>query len=307
MILPRSITPQEFLATYWQKRALLLQQTQHDANLPMLSPEELAWLATQPDVESRIVFTDRTDADVRYRLEHGPFEESYLAGLPDRDWTILVQDVDKHLPDFNAWFAEVPFVPQWRIDDLMISFAAPGGSVGPHKDNYDVFLCQGAGTRRWQVSADRSLQPDDDARDLALLKPFAATTTHECRQGDALYLPPGIPHWGVAAEQCTTYSIGLRAPTRRELAACESRIFSRPESEIPHEDERQAEVFYSDPDLTLDEISGAQISARSIERLYEQGLIDPAVVPTAAATVFGSQLTDPKAWLDPEKLSPDGC
>lgn len=280
-------------------------QALRNVKLPTLLPEELAWLATQADVEARLVFTERTTTNVSYRLEHGPFEEDYLARLPERDWTILVQDVDKHLPDFAGWFAEVPFVPRWRIDDLMVSFAAPGGSVGPHRDNYDVFLCQDAGKRHWQISDDLSLAPDDDAKDLSLLKPFVATNTHDCRRGDVLYLPPGIPHWGVAADKCTTYSIGLRAPTRRELAACESRVFARAESAMPKEGDSAADVFYGDADLKLDEISGAGISARSIERLYEQGLIDGALEPAEAAVVFGSQVTDPKAWLDPDKLSPD--
>lgn len=303
--MPRSTTPREFLATYWQKRPVLLPQTLKNAPLPQLTPEELAWLATQPDVESRIVFTERTDKKVSYRVEHGPFEEDYLAALPDQDWTLLVQDIDKHLPDFVAWFAEVPFVPGWRFDDLMASFAAPGGSVGPHMDNYDVFLCQGSGIRRWQLSDDRSPTPDDNATDLALLRPFDASTTHDCRQGDVLYLPPGVPHWGVAAEKCVTYSIGMRAPARQELAACASRIYSRSSENIWREDNSSNDVFYVDPDLELEEVAGAQISGRSIERLYEQNLVDHTLDPGEAAIVLGSQATDPKAWLDPEKLSLD--
>ncbi|MGI9202419.1 MAG: JmjC domain-containing protein [Woeseiaceae bacterium] len=305
MILPSSTTPQDFLATYWQKRPVLLPQTLNHAALPTLTPDELAWLAKQPDVESRIVFAERTAANISFRVEHGPFEDDYFGKLPDQDWTILVQDIDKHLPEFVGWFDQVPFVPPWRIDDLMVSFAAPGGSVGPHGDNYDVFLCQGSGTRRWQISDDRSLPADENSTDLALLRPFVATATHSCRQGDVLYLPPGIPHWGVAVDRCTTYSIGMRAPSRRELAVCGSRVFSRPESEMPQRGDADVDEFYVDPDLRLDETSGARISARSIDRLYEQELIDGALNPNEAATVLGSQVTDPKAWLDPERLSPD--
>ena len=121
--------------------------------MPVLEPDELAWLATLPDVESRLVFTEGTRANARYRVEHGPFEEQRLSELPQSNWTLLVQDVEKHLPDFRQWFECVTFVPDWRIDDLMISFAAPGGSVGPHQDNYDVFLCQGMGRREWRLAA----------------------------------------------------------------------------------------------------------------------------------------------------------
>ena len=108
-----------------------------DGIRPTLTSGELAWLATQDDVESRLVFTHRDGDSTHYRVQNGPFENDVLSSLPRQNWTLLVQDVDKHLPDFRALFSAVDFIPDWRIDDLMVSFAAPGGSVGPHKDNYD--------------------------------------------------------------------------------------------------------------------------------------------------------------------------
>lgn len=301
--MPESITPEAFLANYWQKRPVLLQQTLTNVALPTLSPDELAWLATQPDVESRIVFTERTGSQEAYRVEHGPFDETYLRKLPASDWTILVHDVDKHLPELAAWFAQVPFIPKWRIDDLMVSFAAPGGSVGPHKDNYDVFLCQDVGTRHWRVSEDRSLPQDENSSDLALLRPFAEMVMYDCTQGDVLYLPPGIAHWGIAADKCMTFSIGMRAPDKLELAVCAARVLSHHLVNEPGQPEERDDEFYADPDLLSDECCGARISSRSLERLFEQDLIDRSVDLATAAIIFGSQVTDPKAWLDPDQPS----
>ena len=152
---PIDMSAERFLATCWQKTPLHLPGAL-DSESPALSGEELAWLATLDDVESRLVFTERHDGGTRYRVESGPFDEELLSSLPDSDWTLLVQDVEKHLPDFRQLLSLVPFIPDWRIDDLMISFAAPGGSVGPHKDNYDVFLCQGSGHREWRIDNNSS-------------------------------------------------------------------------------------------------------------------------------------------------------
>ena len=179
---------------------------------PTVTRNELAWLATLDDVESRIVFTDRDGKTVRYRMQNGPFESELLQALPARDWTLLVHDVDKHLPATRKLFQLVPFIPDWRIDDLMISFAAPGGGVGPHRDNYDVFLCQGIGERDWRFTTENIAIDASASDDLHLLRPFEGGERHLCRRGDVLYLPPEIAHWGTAQRACITYSIGMRAP-----------------------------------------------------------------------------------------------
>lgn len=179
---------------------------------PTVTRNELAWLATLEDVESRIVFTDHDQKRAHYRVETGPFDTAYLQALPKRDWTLLVHDVDKHLPTMRRLFELVPFIPDWRIDDLMVSFAAPGGGVGPHRDRYDVFLCQGIGTREWHVSEDDVADDNLASDDLALLNEFAGTENHVSRCGDVLYLPPDVAHWGTARRACITYSIGMRAP-----------------------------------------------------------------------------------------------
>jgi len=139
---------------------------------PSLSADELGWLATLPDVESRLIFTETAADRTTYRVQDGPFTEEELASLPARNWTLIVQDVEKHLPDFRQFFAAVSFIPDWRIDDLMVSCAAPGGSVGPHLDNYDVFLCQGMGSRKWTLTDPAAAIVDTSAQQLSLLQPF---------------------------------------------------------------------------------------------------------------------------------------
>jgi 50S ribosomal protein L16 3-hydroxylase len=296
---PDALDAASFLSRCWQKRAFFLPKA-----LPRLAPSiesgELAWLATLPDVESRLVYTTRNGERTTYRVEHGPFDDSYLTALPAEDWTLLVQDVEKHLPEFRAQFAPFDFVPDWRIDDLMISVAAPGGSVGPHRDNYDVFLCQGEGTRQWQLAIEGSVEMDPDSFELSLLKPFRAAQQMTARQGDVLYLPPGVPHWGVAQEMCITYSVGMRAPQQSELhAACE-RLF-------PHSvdfDQRVCEPrYFKDPDLEADEAIPGLISPAAIRRVREQDLLPAGLADNEIAMVLGSVATDPKAWLAPEALT----
>lgn len=232
-MLPGKLTAETFLSGYWQKAPLFMPRA-IDSMRPAITRNELAWLATLDDVESRIVYTERPKQRTRYRVETGPFDPAFLQALPKRDWSLLVHDVEKHLPSMRRLFEQVPFVPDWRIDDLMISFAAPGGGVGPHRDNYDVFLCQGIGIREWQYSTG---EIDEDALasdDLALLQEFHSGDHHVTRRGDVLYLPPGIAHWGIAKRACLTYSIGMRAP-----------------------------AFYTDPDLLPHEVQPGYISSEA--------------------------------------------
>lgn len=277
-----------FLRDSWQKEASFMQQAV--TGLPELAADDIAWLATQPDVESRLVFTVEQDAETTYRVEPGPFTEEQLAALPERNWTLLVQDVDKHLPELARVFEQFSFIPSWRIDDLMVSVASPGGSVGPHVDNYDVFLCQVSGLRHWKVAsknAEPKPQPHDDLR---LVEPLTLFDEYTAKPGDVLYLPPGKAHWGVATSLCITYSIGMRAPTTGQLAA----EFARATSDTPDLDS-----FYCDPDLAEDEALGGRISQAAIARarrtLQTLSTLDDATI----AKLLGATLTDPKAWLAP--------
>jgi len=276
-----------------------------DGISPALTSGELAWLATQPDVESRLVFTHAERDGTHYEVRHGPFENDILSSLPRKNWTLLVQDVEKHLPDFRALFAAVDFVPDWRIDDLMVSFAAPGGSVGPHKDNYDVFLCQGEGVREWHLGDPDSCDADESSPELSILKPFVDPNSSMNKTGDVLYLQPGIPHWGIAQDFCMTYSIGMRAPSLAELTAGAARIFDSPGNVFTKSSATGSDVFYADPDLMASEAVPGLISAAAIVRagnlLGESAALDEQQI----AILLGSVATDPKVWLEPESVTDD--
>jgi 50S ribosomal protein L16 3-hydroxylase len=293
------VDPTPFLEEFWQKKPRFLPGAL-SSGLPAMEPDELAWLATQPDVESRIVFMETGDDATSYRVEYGPFTTGTLGKLPTEDWTLLVHDVDKHLPDFRAWLELAAFIPDWRIDDLMISCAAPGGSVGPHVDNYDVFLCQESGRRCWTAGRPGEAEIDDRQEALSLLKPFPAASVFEAMAGDVLYLPPGIPHWGVAEDLCVTLSIGCRAPTRRELELGQERVLGRSAMERP---DTEDPMFYADPDLAVTESGPGRIDPRTLERIRAQKLLDERLADGELARVFGSVVTDPKAWLEPESMT----
>ena len=188
--LPENLTAETFLKRYWQKQPLFMPAALNRVR-PSITRNELGWLATLEDVESRLVFVERSSNRCRYRAETGPFEPEYLQDLPKRDWTLLVHDVEKHLPAMRALFQHVPFIPDWRIDDLMVSFTAPGGGVGPHKDNYDVFLCQGIGVRNWHFTIDDIIADPDASDELVLLSEFTSEENVDTAEGDVLYLPPG--------------------------------------------------------------------------------------------------------------------
>lgn len=288
---PAEMTISDFLRRHWQKQPLFMPAALPD--LPLLGAEELAWLATQPDVESRLVFTERLAGNATYRLEHGPFESDFLAALPDKDWTLLVQDVEKHLPELRSIFAQIPFIPEWRIDDLMISFATPGGSVGPHLDQYDVFLCQLEGTREWQVARELAELTALAGSELSLVQPFTDYEAYSAAPGDVLYLPPGRGHWGVAKNNCLTYSIGMRAPSAGQLAG----EIARQATADNGLDER-----YTDADLLAEEAEPGRISTHALQRA--QGLLRRlADMQTADfALIFGAMVTDPKAWLAPATM-----
>ncbi len=207
-----SLTKDEFLERHWQRSPVILRGAMPGFRSP-ISPEDLAGLACEEGVESRLV---QGHVGTRFRLEHGPFDSARFERLPERDWTLLVQDVDKLVPELQALLEPFRFIPDWRIDDIMVSYAAPGGSVGPHTDQYDVFLLQAQGRRRWQLSEhfDPSLRADSD---LLVLTRFEPERELIAEPGDILYLPPNVAHFGLALDEAMTFSIGFRAPDQREL------------------------------------------------------------------------------------------
>jgi 50S ribosomal protein L16 3-hydroxylase len=206
-------SPSEFLQDYWQKKPLLIRQAL-PGFIPELDADDIAGLACDELAESRLVTGSFPEHD--WALRYGPFSEQDFAGLPEANWTLLVQDVEKHYPPVHSLLDEFSFLPSWRVDDLMVSVAGPGGSVGPHTDQYDVFLLQVEGNRRWQIaeSFNPALLPDCE---LNVLQSFTPEQEWVLEPGDMLYLPPGVAHHGVAMDQCMTWSVGMRAPSTADL------------------------------------------------------------------------------------------
>ncbi|SEE15096.1 cupin domain-containing protein [Pseudomonas anguilliseptica] len=208
------LTAREFMRDYWQKKPLLVRQAIPDFESP-ISPDELAGLALEEEIESRLVIEHGAHP---WELRRGPFAEDAFTDLPERDWTLLVQAVDQFVPEVAELLEEFKFLPKWRIDDVMVSFAVPGGGVGPHYDNYDVFLLQGYGKRRWQVGQQCNTDsPTLQHADLKILAEFVKTEEWVLEPGDMLYLPPLLAHCGTAEDDCMTYSVGFRAPSAAEV------------------------------------------------------------------------------------------
>ncbi|MDH5823206.1 cupin domain-containing protein [Luteimonas sp. RD2P54] len=269
---PLGMAPADFLRDYWQKRPLLIRNAFPGFESP-ITPEDLAGLACEDGVLARLVAHERGDGSGsrdRWLLRSGPFPETLFPTLPDHDWTLLVQDVDKWDADVAALLPAFDFLPRWRVDDIMVSFAAPGGSVGAHVDQYDVFLLQARGRRRWLIDdrPDPPLQFRPDT-ELKLLQRFDATHEWLLGPGDMLYLPPGVPHHGIGEDACLTFSVGMRAPSAAELMG------DWVDSMIADADDG---LRYRDPDLAPPadpfEIDAAAM-ARVIEALNLLRMNDP--------------------------------
>lgn len=270
---------EQFLRETWQKRPLLIRSPWDSWSNP-LEPDELAGLACEPGIESRLV----THSPDRWELEHGPLPASRFGELGKKPWTLLVQAVDHHVPAVAELLVPFRFIPNWRVDDIMVSYAVDGGGVGAHFDNYDVFLVQGLGQRRWQVGprcdASTALLSHDDLR---LLASFEPTDEWLLGPGDVLYVPPGFAHNGIAeGDDCMTYSIGFRAPSRSELIANWAEHLV---SELGDDDR------YCDPGLAAQENPG-QISDEALARLQEM-VAERVLDRSAFAHWFGKYSTTP--------------
>ncbi len=284
-----------FLRDHWQRKPLLIRSPWDHWRNP-LEPGELAGLACEEGVESRLVVSRGED----WRVESGPIPEARFGELGKQAWTLLVQAVDHRVPEVAALIAPFRFIPNWRIDDVMVSYATDQGGVGPHFDQYDVFLIQGLGRRRWRVGArcgaDTELRPHDDLR---LLAKFEALDEWILEPGDILYVPPGFAHDGVAlGDDCMTYSVGFRAPARSELIAhwCDHVLADLPE------DDR-----YSDPGMKTQGNPG-EIAPEALDRLL--AMIAKAMLDRDAfARWFGQYATTPKYpeidWAPEEPIGID--
>ncbi|MEN2508665.1 cupin domain-containing protein [Stutzerimonas stutzeri] len=274
------ISAREFLRDYWQKKPLLIRQAIPSFESPV-SPDELAGLSLEEEVESRLVIEH---GDSPWELRRGPFGEDTYQDLPERNWTLLVQAVDQLVPEVADLIEHFRFLPNWRIDDVMISFAAPGGGVGPHYDNYDVFLLQAQGQRRWRVGqmcdSDSPLLPHADLR---ILADFQGTDEWVLEPGDMLYLPPRLAHFGTAEDACMTYSLGFRAPSAAEVLT----HFTDFLAQFLPDEER-----YSDADLVPAE-DPHQIQSDALQRLRAM-LAEHMGDERLLLTWFGQFMTEPR-------------
>jgi len=276
---------EEFLSTFWQKKPLLLKNARPDFENP-LPAEELAGLALEDAVESRIV----EYRDSNWKLHHGPFSERDFQRRGA--WTLLVQAVDHFVPQVAALRQLIDFIPSWRVDDVMVSYAVPGGSVGPHYDNYDVFLLQGQGRREWQLGepcgGDEQILAHDELR---ILADMPVRETYCLQPGDILYVPPRLAHWGVALDECMTYSIGFRAPRLNDA------LSRWVDSVLEHMD---PELLYTDPTLKTSSRPG-EIDASAINRAMEL-LRDTVLRENGNLSWFGELATDTGDSIESEEM-----
>lgn len=204
----------DFLGNYWQKKPLYIPQLFSGFEDP-ISPEELAGLAMEADCESRLVEGNNPED---WAVSHGPFAEDRFTSLPQEAWTLLVQAVDQWNEPVYELKQLFKFLPQWRLEDIMVSFAAHGSGVGPHFDYYDVFLVQGSGQRKWQVGPKYTAKSKTkNCSGLSILGEFEVTDEYLLQSGDALYIPPQYGHWGTSIQRSLCYSIGCRAPSTAEI------------------------------------------------------------------------------------------
>lgn len=276
-----SITAQQFLSDYWQKKPLLIKQALPELINP-LSPEEIAGLACEDFTESRLI--TELDETPKWQLKHGPFSEQDFIALPDTGWTLHVQGIERFFPEVYSLLDHFRFIPNWRVDDVMVSYAPDKGTAGPHFDQYDVFLVQGLGQKHWRIGqhcdAQSAILPSCD---LSILENFETCEEWLVEPGDVLYIPPGIAHYGIAVDDSITYSIGFRAPSHGDLLG----EFSHYLADTLKEDQR-----YSDPDLDLQNNPG-EISPEALAKV-QQILSDTLNDPAKLAHWFGEYMTESK-------------
>ena len=277
-----SISPREFLKTYWQKKPLLIRQAIPGFQ-PLLSRDALFELAAQDEVEARLI----TNFRQQWKMQHGPFPE--LPAVSRKNWTVLIQGVNLHDDEAERLLNRFRFVPDARLDDLMISYATDTGGVGPHFDSYDVFLLQAQGRRRWRIGAQKDMSLVEGLP-VKILRNFTPTQEYVLEPGDMLYLPPQWAHEGVAVGECMTYSIGFRTPSWQELGEAFLN-FMADNVELPGR--------YADPDLAFSK-HPAKIGDEMLDQVSRQ-FAKLAAKQDDIAIFLGEHLTEPKptVWFTP--------
>ena len=284
------LSPQRFMQRHWQKKPLLVRGAVPDLR-PLLDRSALFALATRPEVESRLI----THSARGWKMRRGPLARRSLPPLSRGEWTLLVQGVDLHMTAGRALLSQFRFVPDARVDDLMISWASDGGGVGPHFDSYDVFLLQAVGRRRWRIGRQKNLALQEGVP-LKILANFEPQEEYVLDPGDMLYLPPLYAHDGVAEGECQTYSIGFRAPARGELAR---ELLQRLSEES---DELVRPALYRDPGASAVDQPGAVPA--ELQRFAAEAIRAAMGDPVALNRALGEYLTEPKAnvWFDSARV-----
>jgi 50S ribosomal protein L16 3-hydroxylase len=275
---------------HWQKKPLLVRGAVPGIQ-PALTRAELFGLAERDEVESRLIAQEGG----RWRLRRGPFARKSLPPLARPGWTLLVQGLDLHDDAAHELLQRFGFVPQARLDDLMVSYATDGGGVGPHFDSYDVFLLQVQGRRRWRIGRQKDLTLRDDVP-LKILANFEPEEEYLLEPGDMLYLPPRYAHDGVAQGECQTYSIGFRSPARGELARELLQRLAEDAGDVA------GETLYRDPAQEAAAAAGA-VPARLA--LFARDAVQTALKdPLSIERALGETLTEPKAnvWFEAGEL-----
>jgi 50S ribosomal protein L16 3-hydroxylase len=287
------LTPSQFMKRHWQKKPLLVRNA-IPGFVPCVGRAELVALAGEEGVESRLI----VDSPKGWKMKHGPFPKRSLPPFSQKKWTFLVQGVDLHHDGVHALMQQFRFVPDARLDDVMISYATDGGGVGPHFDSYDVFLLQAHGQRRWRIGRNKDLTLQSGVP-LKILQNFEAEEEFVLNPGDMLYLPPNYAHDGVAEGECITWSIGFRAPQEGELAR---------ELLLGLADEAfdgVGDALYRDPKQAA--VSSPAAIPHFLASFARQ-VVDKALTnPQLLNSLLGEYLTEPKSnvWFEGSEVESD--
>lgn len=281
------LSPAQFMRRHWHKKPLLVRQAIPGFK-PPVARAALFELAGREEVESRFI----QHKDGKWLLRHGPLPRRSLPSLQTREWTVLVQGVDLHDDTTHALMQQFRFVPEARLDDLMISYASDGGGVGPHFDSYDVFLLQAHGRRRWRIGRQKNLALREGLP-LKILADFEPEEEYVLEPGDMLYLPPRWAHDGIAEGECMTYSVGFRSPNRAGLA---HEVLLRMADAAADDD---ASLIYRDP--RQEAVSGPGAIPADLQAFARDAVQRALQQPLALECALGEALTEPKpnVWFEP--------
>lgn len=287
------MSPAQFMRKHWHKKPLLVRHAIPGFEAP-IPRAQLFELAGEEGVESRLIQQKKSG----WSLRHGPFQRRALPTMTTREWTLLVQGVDLHNAAGRALLDQFRFVPEARLDDLMISYATDGGGVGPHFDSYDVFLLQAHGKRRWRIGRQRD-KTLVDGMPVKILANFEPEEEYVLEPGDMLYLPPRWAHDGIAEGECMTYSIGFRSPQRDELAR---EVLLRVADALGEAD---VSPIYRDP--AQEAVLHPGSVPAQMQEFAREGVVRALMDSRVVERALGEALTEPKGnvWFDPPEDEPD--